>query len=73
MYVALGIVFLLIGAMMVWLVTGGSEWNSTHTRLGGKISHVGQHQEQTNKLVGSLGAAGLIVAGVALIVANVGL
>jgi hypothetical protein len=67
--VGFGVLFLALGALMLWLSTAGSHWNSTHDRVGHPTPPVSHGQTLYNNWAGRAIALIAFVAGVALIVA----
>jgi hypothetical protein len=67
--VAFGILFLALGALMLWLSTAGSGWNSTHDRVGHPTPAVSHRQTLYNNWAGRATALIALAAGVGLLMA----
>jgi hypothetical protein len=67
--IGLGVLLWALGALMLWLSTAGSGWNSTHDRFGHPTPQVSHGQTLYNDWAGRVIALIAFVAGVALIVA----
>jgi hypothetical protein len=60
---------LIVGSFILWTATAGSEWNSTHSRLGRPAPRVSANQTTYNKVVGWLFGNIFIACGIGCLVA----